>query len=80
MVRSIVLGATFIVGLVTVANAGIAVAPIGKTDSLITRVAEGCGPGWWRGPGGRCHPMFNGRACPPGYHLGPERRRCWPNY
>jgi hypothetical protein len=42
-------------------------------------VAERCGAGWWRGPGGRCHPMFNGRACPPGYHLGPERRRCWPN-
>jgi hypothetical protein len=79
MVRSIVLGATFIIGLATVANAGIVVAPVGKTDSLITRVAEGCGPGWWRGPGGRCHPMFNGRACPPGYHLGPERRRCWPN-
>jgi hypothetical protein len=42
-------------------------------------VAEGCGRGFWRGPGGMCHPMFNGRACPPGYHLGPERRRCWPN-
>jgi hypothetical protein len=79
MVRSIILGATFIIGLATVASAGIVVAPVGKTDSLITRVAEGCGPGWWRGPGGRCHPMFNGRACPPGYHLGPERRRCWPN-
>jgi hypothetical protein len=80
MVRSIVLGATFtfVVGLATVANAGV-IAPVGKADSLITRVAEGCGPGWWRGPGGRCHPMFNGRACPPGYHLGPERRRCWPN-
>jgi hypothetical protein len=79
MVRSIVLGATFIISLATVANAGIVAAPVVKTDSLITRVAEGCGPGWWRGPGGRCHPMFNGRACPPGYHLGPERRRCWPN-
>jgi hypothetical protein len=45
----------------------------------VTRVAERCGPGFWRGPRGVCHPMFNGRACPPGYHLGPERKRCWPN-
>jgi hypothetical protein len=50
-----------------------------NADGLVITVAEGCGAGWWRGPGGRCHPMFNGRACPPGYHLGPERRRCWPN-
>src|SRR6201996_5494208 len=21
------------------------------------QAAEGCGPGWWRGPGGFCHPM-----------------------
>jgi hypothetical protein len=61
------------------ANAGITPAPVGKTDSLVTKVAEGCGPGFWRGPNGRCHPMYNGRACPPGYHLGPERKRCWPN-
>ena len=54
-------------------------APVGKTDTLVTKVAEGCGPGFWRGPNGRCHPMYNGRACPPGYHLGPERKRCWPN-
>jgi hypothetical protein len=26
-----------------------------------------------------CHPMFDGRACPPGYHIGPERKKCWPN-
>jgi hypothetical protein len=54
-------------------------APVGKTDSLVIKAAEGCGPGFWRGPHGRCHPMFDGRACPPGYHLGPERKRCWPN-
>jgi hypothetical protein len=24
--------------------------------------AEGCGPGWYRGPYGRCHPMGGGGA------------------
>ena len=79
MVRSIVLSAALAFGLATAANARVVSAPLGNTDSLVVKVAEGCGPGWWRGPGGRCHPMFNGRACPRGYHLGPERRRCWPN-
>ena len=74
----VVLAALLAVGVATSANAGISVAPL-KSDSGVTRVAEGCGPGLWRGPGGRCHPMFNGRACPPGYHLGPEGKRCWPN-
>jgi len=46
---------------------------------LIVKVAEGCGPRFWRGPGGRCHPFAVGRACPVGYHLGPEGKRCWPN-
>ena len=45
----------------------------------VTLVAEGCRPGWWRGPVGHCHPMAVGRACPRGYHLGPEGHRCWPN-
>ena len=41
--------------------------------------AEGCGPGWWRGPGGFCHPMAVNRVCPAGWHLGPEGARCVPN-
>jgi hypothetical protein len=79
VVRSIVLGATLIIALATVANAGVVAPPVIKTNSLITRVAEGCGPGRWRGTGGLCHPFAVHRACPPGYHLGPEGRRCWPN-
>jgi hypothetical protein len=79
MVRSIVLSAALVFGLATAANAGIMYTPIGKADGSIVKVAEGCGPGWWRGPNGHCHPMYNGRACPPGYHLGPDRQRCWPN-
>lgn len=80
MISKLFLSAALIVGLATSAVAGIiAVAPLGSSAPVITRVAEGCGPGFWRGPGGRCHPMAMNRACPRGYHLGPQGRRCWPN-
>ncbi len=79
MIKSFVLSAVLAAGFATAASAGVTPAAIGKTDASIIRVAEGCGPGWWRGPGGRCHPMAMNRACPPGYHLGPHGRRCWPN-
>jgi hypothetical protein len=46
----------------------------------------GCQPGGqWGYPGGGdrgVSPIFGpggGRWCPPGYHLGPYRGRCWPN-
>jgi len=79
MTKTLLLATTLALGLATVASAGVFPVQHGNSDSVVITVAEGCGEGWWRGPGGRCHPMFNGRACPPGYHLGPERRRCWPN-
>ena len=78
MLRTLVLGAALAFGLATTASAAVPAAPVG-TDGLIIKIAEGCGPGYWRGPGGRCHPFAVGRACPPGYHLGPEGKRCWPN-
>ncbi len=36
-------------------------------------LAGGPGPGYYAGP------ADPGRACPPGYHLGPYGRRCWPS-
>jgi hypothetical protein len=66
-------------GLATAAGAAVVRAPLAADNGSIIRVAEGCGPGWWRGPGGRCHPFATGRLCPPGYHIGPFGRRCWPN-
>jgi len=77
--KTLVLSAALAFGLTTAASAGITPAAIGHADGLIVKVAEGCGPGFWRGPGGRCHPYARGRACPRGYHLGPNGRRCWPN-
>ena len=79
MIRSLILGAVLATGVATIANAGFAPNAIGNSDRSIMRIAEGCGPGMWRGPEGRCHPMANGRACPRGYHLGPEGKLCWPN-
>jgi hypothetical protein len=79
MTRIIFLGAALAFGLATAASAAITPALVGNADSFVVKVAEGCGPGFWRGPGGKCHPMASGKACPPGYHLGPERKRCHPN-
>ena len=39
----------------------------------IILVAQGCGPGFHRGPGGACRPLY---SCPPGWHTGPYGRRC----
>jgi hypothetical protein len=79
MLRSIFLSGALAFGLATAANAGITPAAVGTPNSTVVKVAEGCGPGFWRGPGGACHPFAVGRACPVGYHLGPEGKRCWPN-
>jgi hypothetical protein len=65
MLKSLVLGAALAVGVAGFAGTA--------------NAAEGCGPGWWRGPAGFCHPFATNRACPVGWHLGPEGRRCWPN-
>jgi hypothetical protein len=39
----------------------------------IILVAQGCGPGFHRGPGGACRPLYN---CPPGWHTGPYGKVC----
>jgi len=79
MMKTIYLGAALAFGLATAAGAAVTPVQISNTNSAIVKVAEGCGPGFWRGPGGRCHPFAEGRLCPRGYHIGPEGRRCWPN-
>jgi hypothetical protein len=63
--KSLVLSASLALGMIAFAGAA--------------QAAEGCGPGMWRGPGGWCHPMAVNRACPVGWHLGPEGERCLPN-
>ena len=52
---------------------------------LLQTVAQGCGPGWYRGPYGRCRPMGGGGVVvEPGLRVGPVVvapacvRRCGP--
>jgi hypothetical protein len=82
-IRIICSSATLILGLATTpANAMVMPARIAIVDSAVVKVAEGCGPGWWRSPDGRCHPLPAGHedwACPPGYHLGQFGGSCWLN-
>jgi hypothetical protein len=40
--------------LATAAQAAVVVAPL-ETGTTVTKVAQGCGPGGWRGPYGHCH-------------------------
>ena len=74
MISKLVLSAAFVAGLATSAYAGLSVAPLSNAGLTITRVAEGCGPGFWRGPAGHCRPFARHRACPRGFHLGPQGR------
>ena len=57
--------------IVTLGLAGAAqampVAPV-HTDSLITQVAQGCGPGMARNAAGRCRPSYMLRKCEFGKH------------
>jgi hypothetical protein len=63
---------------------------LGAAPSGVTSVAYGCGPGWTRGPYGRCHPMGGVYvapgprvyAAPPVYGFAgpvyrPYARHCW---
>jgi hypothetical protein len=79
MIRSVLVSSVLALGLTTAASAAMAPAPLSNTDSSVIKAAEGCGAGFWRGPAGRCHPFAVNRACPPGYHLGPQGKKCWPN-
>jgi hypothetical protein len=51
MPRSLMLTAVLMTGLTTVASAGFSPHSIGNSDGMLMRVAEGCGPGWWRDQG-----------------------------
>jgi len=49
----------------------------GASVAGIILVAQGCGPGFHRGPRGACRPLYN---CPPGWHTGPYGKRCMRNW
>ncbi len=50
-------------------------APLGQSQQAeLIQVAQGCGPGFHRGPYGRCRPLY---SCPRGWRSGPYGRRCY---
>jgi hypothetical protein len=49
----------------------------GASSGEIILVAQGCGPGFHRGPAGACRPLFN---CPPGWRTGPYGKPCFRNW
>ena len=59
--------------LTIIASRSLAMPISSPTDgsSLIVRVADGCGPGRYRGPGGACHPFGRGPYPDGDYGPGP---------
>lgn len=48
----------------------------------IVLAAGDCGRDYHRDEHGKCVADWRemeGRECPRGYHIGPDRKRCWPN-
>jgi hypothetical protein len=64
-------------GLMAASAQAMPIYPVDRSGSNeIIQVAQGCGPGFHRGPGGACRPLYN---CPPGWHTGPFGKRCFRN-
>ena len=83
-IATALVGAAMTLGLAAQAQAEIAIQPLGG-DAQIIQVYGGCGPMGHRGPYGGCRTggqwggYVPGRSCPPGFHVGPYGRHCWPN-
>jgi hypothetical protein len=65
-------------GLMTMSAQAMPLAPLDHPAASpdIIHVAQGCGPGFHRGPAGACRTLYN---CPPGWHTGPYGKRCFRN-
>ena len=86
MRRILMASAIALSGLAAAPASAMPIAPLGDAPSGVTLVAMGCGPGWTRGPYGRCHPMGGVYVAPPvygfaapayGYGYRPYARHCW---
>jgi hypothetical protein len=79
------LGLAAAFSLAATSQAAMPVGPDGLSKSPVTLAYGGCGPYGHRGPYGGCRAggqwggYWRGRPCPPGFHLGPYGRKCWPN-
>ena len=79
MRKGLLTSAIMLVGLAAVPARAMPVAQFSGAPTSVAQVAWGCGPGWTRGPYGRCHPMGYGAFAPaPYYGYHPYAyRRCW---
>jgi hypothetical protein len=78
MRKALLTSAIMLLGLAAVPAVAMPVAPLSGSPTSITQVAWGCGPGWTRGPYGRCHPMGYGAVAPGPYGYHPYAyRHCW---
>jgi hypothetical protein len=67
-VASLVAGFAVSSQALTLRSAALPSATIGDHSDTVVRVAEGCGPGGWRGPWGHCrYTAFSGRMPGGGY-------------
>jgi len=85
MRKALLTSAIMLLGLAAVPAVAIPVAPLSGSPTAVTQVAWGCGPGWTRGPYGRCHPMGYGYGViapvpfvpAPYYGYRPYVHHCW---
>jgi hypothetical protein len=76
------LGLVTAVALTMPVQAARTVVPMVTSAAPVILIEGDCGRDYHRDERGFCRPNWRemeGRACPPGYHLGSEGRRCWPN-
>jgi hypothetical protein len=76
------LGLVMAAALVSPTQAAPVMVPRASDAGVVILVEGGCGPDYHRDYNGYCRPNWrewDGRACPPHWHLGSEGRRCWPN-
>jgi hypothetical protein len=76
------LGLIMAAALISPTQAAFTPMPQTSVTGSVILVEGGCGRDYHRDDRGYCRPNWrewDGRVCPPGWHLGPEGHRCWPN-
>ena len=84
MRKALLTSAIMLLGLTAVPARAMPLAPLASAPTSVTPVAWGCGPGWTRGPYGRCHPMGHGYGAfapvpfaPVPFYRSPYFHHCW---
>jgi hypothetical protein len=79
MRKALLTSAIMLLGLTAVPARAMPLAPLSGAPTSVTQVAWGGGPGWTRGPYGRCHPMGYGYGAfaPFPFYGSPYVHHCW---